>query len=170
MKDAFKITGIFIIGLFTAVMIYPVLHEAGHSLTALTVGARIVDFNIFPLPSVMCDVIGVEDVGIAAIGLGGIFLPYTVSFVLNPRSFWGWYSNFIVRCISLLALCISIICIILRANGKYMQKEDVIQVFNVFESGSVLLFAVFAIMLIYGVIKIITDKPLRRVSAYFELN
>ncbi len=48
MKDFLKIIGIILVGLFTAVIIYPMLHEAGHSLIALTVGADVVEFNLFP--------------------------------------------------------------------------------------------------------------------------
>lgn len=170
MKDFLKIIGIILVGLFTAVIIYPMLHEAGHSLIALTVGADVVEFNLFPLPNVMCNVIGIDNTGLVAIGLGGIIVPYFISFFVNPKSFWSWYANAIVRGISLLALGISFTSIILWLNGKIVQNEDIVQVLNVFESGAILFLIVFAVMFVYGIIRIITDKPLGRITKYFSLN
>ena len=73
-----QVVGLFSIGLFTAILLYPTLHEAGHSLLALIVGAKVVDFNLFPIPSIMCDVFGVGNTGMIVMGLGGIIIPYVM--------------------------------------------------------------------------------------------
>lgn len=39
MKDILKCIGLLIVGLFVAVIVYPFLHETGHSIVALAVGA-----------------------------------------------------------------------------------------------------------------------------------
>lgn len=168
MKDFLKIIGIIFVGLFSAVIIYPILHEVGHSLIALIVGAKVVEFNLFPLPNVMCDVLNVENTGLVAIGLGGIIIPYLVSFILKPNLFWIWYANTIVRGISLLALVISVVSIIMWLNGNIVQNEDIVQVLTVFNDGARLFLIIFALMIIYGVIRIITDKPLITINEYFS--
>lgn len=81
-----QMLGIFSIGLFTAILLYPTLHEAGHSLLALIVGAKVVDFNLFPIPSIMCDVFGVGNTGIILIGLGGIIIPYVISMIFKTKN------------------------------------------------------------------------------------
>ena len=168
MKDLLKILGIFFFGFLTSIIIYPTLHESGHSLVALAVGADIVDFNIFPLPCIMCNAFGVDRLGIAAIGLGGIFIPYLISFILKPKSFWVWYTNSIVRGISLLALTISFVSIILWLNGITVQNEDIVQVLSIFNGGSIPFLIVFAVMFIYGLMRIIADQPIKRITEYFS--
>ena len=56
MKDILKYLGLFFVGLFVAIIIYPFLHEAGHSMAAILVGAKVIDFNLLPLPYVTCEV------------------------------------------------------------------------------------------------------------------
>ena len=167
MRDLLKILGIFFFGLLTAVVIYPILHEGGHSLVALAVGADVVEFNIFPVPNIMCNVFGLSDLKVSVIGLGGIFLPYLISFLLRPKNFWVWYTNSLVRGISLLALAISFVSIILWLTGITVQNEDLVQVLNIFNGGSIPLLVLFAVMFICGVMQIIADQPLKRISKYF---
>lgn len=45
-KDGLKAVILTATGLLTAVLIYPFLHETGHSLAALSVGARVNEFMI----------------------------------------------------------------------------------------------------------------------------
>lgn len=167
MRDLLKILGIFFFGLLTAVVIYPILHEGGHSLVALVVGADVVEFNIFPVPNIMCNVFELSDLKISAIGLGGIFVPYMISFLLRPKNFWGWYTNSLVRGISLLALAISFVSIILWLTGITVQNEDIVQVLSIFNGGSIPFLIVFAVMFIYGLMQIVADQPLKKISKYF---
>ncbi len=169
MKASIKILGIFFFGLLSAVVIYPFLHESGHSFIALTVGAEVVDFHIFPIPSVMCDVLGISSLGLTAIGLGGIFIPYLISFVLRPKTFWGWYTNSIVRSISLLSIGISIVSIILQLNGISIQNEDIVQILNILSGGEILFLIGLTLLFAYGFIRMLADKPLEKISRYFNL-
>ena len=89
MRDLLKILGIFFFGLLTAIVIYPILHEGGHSLVALVVGADVVEFNIFPVPNIMCNVFELSDLRISAIGFGGIFVPYLISFFIATEKLLG---------------------------------------------------------------------------------
>lgn len=167
MRDLLKILGIFFFGLLTAIVIYPILHEGGHSLVALVVGADVVEFNIFPVPNIMCNVFGLSDLKISVIGLGGIFVPYLISFLLRPKNFWGWYTNSLVRGISLLALAISFVSIILWLTGITVQNEDIVQVLSIFNGGSIPFLIVFTVMFICGIKQIVADQPLKRIYKYF---
>ena len=82
MKDTIKAIGLFIVGLAVAVIVYPVLHELAHSLVAIAVGARVVEINILPVPSVLCDIQAVDNTGIVAIGMSGMLLPFFLSDVI----------------------------------------------------------------------------------------
>lgn len=56
MKDTIKAMGLFVVGLFVAVITYLVMHERAHSFVAISVGARVVEINILPMPSVLLSV------------------------------------------------------------------------------------------------------------------
>ncbi len=169
MKDFTKIFGIMFFGLLTATLIYPILHEVGHSAIAVLVGAKVKDFNIFPLPSVACDIFEISDIGIIAIGLGGNLVPYLISFLLKPKSFWGWYTNSIVRGICLLATTISAVSVILWLNGITVKNEDVVQILNTVSSDASVFVILFTIMLIYGIKQITVDKPFKKICKYFNI-
>ncbi len=169
MKEFVKILGIFFFGLLTAIIIYPTLHEGGHSLVAISVGAKVVDFTLFPLPNVMCNVFDIGNFKIGLIGLGGIFIPYLISFALKPKSFWMWYTNSIVRGISLLASSISIVNIVLWLNGISVPNEDIVQILNTLNGGAISFLIVFLLMLIYGISKIILSRPIKKISDFFNV-
>lgn len=87
MKLTIKVTALFLVGLFIAVIVYPVMHELSHSVTAMLVGAEVVEINLFPLPNVLCDVAGIDEIGIVFIGLSGMIIPFFISAVFKPKSF-----------------------------------------------------------------------------------
>lgn len=58
------------IGLTAATVIYQFLHESGHSVAALIVGGKIVEYHLFPIPYVLCDVGKVTLAGQAFIEIG----------------------------------------------------------------------------------------------------
>ena len=75
MKDAVKLFGILFFGLLTAVIIYPFLHESGHLIAAVLLGAEVLEFNLFPLPNILCNMANMSIVEKIIIGLNGLFLP-----------------------------------------------------------------------------------------------
>ncbi len=169
MKEFLKIFGIFFLGLLTAIIIYPTLHEGGHLLAAFTVGAKVVDVGLFPTSYVMCETLSINRLGFAAIGLGGISLPYLLSVLLKPKVFWVWYINFILRCISILAILISYVNVFLWSKGMPLQNEDVAQVLKKSESFAIPLLIIFSVMLACGVMQIVFDRPARKICAYFNV-
>lgn len=170
MKDTLKLLGILFFGLLTAVIIYPFLHESGHSIAAVLLGAEVLAFNLFPLPNVLCSMTNMRDISIIIIGLNGLLFPIFFSAVmlkLFGNSFWNRYISFVINGISLLACMISITAVIFFYLGDPIENEDMTQILRIDPDGSriILIFTVF--LTIYLIIKIILEKPIQRCLAYF---
>lgn len=168
MKDIFKCMGLIIVGLLTAVIIYPFLHEVGHLLTALLVGAKITDFNILPTPFVKCEVTRVSDFGKILIGLGGMSVPFSISILFKSKSFWLWYINLIVKGISVYAILLSAIAVFLYMNGVVWKGEDIVQVLQISSKENYWLLA-FALMTVWGFFIMIKEKPILKCCEYLEV-
>ena len=168
MKDFLKMIGLIIVGLLVAVIIYPFLHESGHSLIALLVGARITDFNILPIPFVECEVSAVDITGQTLIGLGGIVFPFVLSMILKPKWFWAWLTCMILRGISVYSVILSIIAILFHINGVSWKNEDIIQVLEIFPNGTWLFLIVLCIMGTYGFMRLLKEKLFTRCIEYFD--
>ena len=126
MKDAFKIAAVTLAGLFTAVFLYPFLHEGGHFLAAVIVGAEVKEFHLFPSPNILCDVHTVNIPGLIWIGLHGILFPFLLVCVVRPKKFWFWHINFVLRGICLLSFLISAAGFFLYTDGIYSIKCTVV--------------------------------------------
>ena len=168
LKEFLKMVGLIIVGLLTAVIIYPFLHEIGHSLIALLVGARIIDFNILPIPFIVCEITTVDVSGQMLIGLGGIVFPFVLSMLLKPKWFWGWYASLILKGISVYSVILSIIAIVLHISGNSWQKEDIVQVLQLFPNGTWLFLIVLCIMGTYGFLRLLKEKVFSRCIDYFN--
>ncbi len=168
MKDILKCIGLLIVGLFVAVMVYPFLHESGHSLVAFLVGARVIEFNLLPLPYIVCEVSEVGNIGKALIGLGGIVIPFIVSMSFKPKRFWLWYANLLIKGISIYAILLSVIAIIFYINDVNWQNEDIVQVLNIFPHSGWIFLVVLCIMATYGLMRLMKEKLVSRCIIYFD--
>lgn len=101
MRDILKYVGLFFGGLFVAIIMYPFLHELGHSMMAILVGTKVIDFNLFPLPYVTCEVSNLNTTSMILIGLAGMFVPSLISINIRSESFWFWYCNLVMKIICL---------------------------------------------------------------------
>lgn len=61
LRDFLKVVYIFVVGLFMAVFVYPVLHEAGHLFATLAVGGDVAEVGIFPVAYTKCDIFSVQN-------------------------------------------------------------------------------------------------------------
>lgn len=169
MKDILKYAGLLLLGLFVAVIGYPLLHETGHWITAILFGAEVTDFKLFPLPYVICKTPIDNKASLVFTGLSGLYLPAVLSLIIRPKSFWLWYGNLIVNGICLLSFIISLAAVILYSFGITVANEDVIQILMLRGKGSIAL-AISAISAIavmsYSIIK---QKPINRIINYFEI-
>lgn len=123
---------IFAIGLFTAVILYPLLHESGHSLFAVVLGCKVTEFNLLPLPSIVCNASGLEARAIAFIGLGGLLFPLIFTALVNIKNFWVWLIGIYISFITFLSYLISLYSCIAYAYGTPVANEDVTQIINLY--------------------------------------
>ncbi len=159
MKDTIKAIGLFIVGLVVAVIIYPVMHEVAHSIVAIAVGAKVVEINILPIPSILCEVDSVDNTGIVAIGMSGMLLPYFLSAVFKPKNFWLWYANYIVKGISALAFVISTISTACFFMGTPLPNDDTSQILAVWPNGKWICLLLSIILAVLTIVRLIKEKP-----------
>ena len=159
MKDTIKAVGLFIVGLTVAVVIYPLMHELSHSIVAIAVGARVIEINILPIPSVLCDVGSVGCTDIVAIGMSGVLMPYFLSVVFKPKNFWLWYANYIVKGISALAFVISTISTVCFFMGAPLPNDDTSQILAVWPSGKWICLLLSIILAVSTIARLIREKP-----------
>lgn len=169
MRDTLKISGILFAGVFTAAFLYPFLHETGHSLAAFAVGAEVKEFNLYPLPSVLCNIGTLDNYEIVLIGLGGTLLPFISVAFVQPKEFWISYIIFVLRGICLLSFLISFIAIILFYNGGEI-ADDMTQILQIDSSNGLLYASVLIVLFILTSILIAKSHPLRKCYKYFEIS
>lgn len=169
MKDTIKAIGLFVVGLFVAVIAYPVMHELAHSLVAILVGARIIEINILPMPSVLCEVGSVDSAGIVAIGMSGMLLPYFLSAVFKPKNFWLWYANYVVKGISALAFTISTISTMCFLTGNPLPNDDTTQTLMTWSNGKWICLTISLGFAIFAIIRMIQERPLAHCMRHFDM-
>lgn len=168
MKCILKYVGLMITALLVSIVIYPALHELGHAVIALALGVKIIDFNLLPLPYVVCDFTEFSNIKFIATGLGGMALPFGISTVIQPKNFWAWYGVLMIRMICLLSFIISFISIILYMFNIVMEQEDVIKVLSIWENGKILLLCILFFAMIVIFFTIVKEKPVKRIFSYFS--
>lgn len=167
MKDAAKLLGLLAVGLFTAVLLYPFLHELGHAAAAVSAGAKVAEFHLLPLPNVLCDMRGVHTAGKAWIGAGGIALPIVIAALPCPKGFWTWYIRLLLKGISLLAVLISAVSAVLFLYGRPVANEDITQVLQLLPQARYVAFPILAAaaaLLVFGIRRM---HPLQTVFRFF---
>lgn len=157
------------VGLSVAVVVYPFLHETGHSIVSLAVGAEIVDFSLLPLPYVTCEVSMVSKFGLILIGLSGIYLPMIFSLIIRPKSFWLWYGVLLIKGICLLSFIISLISIILNKIGIKVLNEDIVQIMDIWIKGDLILSVLMFLSITIVIRSIMKEKPINRIMLYFRV-
>lgn len=169
MKDFKKIIWLLIIGLFTAVLLYPTLHELGHSLTTILLGGKILEFHLFPLPNMLCDGSSVGEIGLVIIGLSGMLIPFFVSLLLNPKPFLLWYISQLIKCISVLAFGISLMSLLGKGYGFSISNDDIITVLKYWPEGNDFCIATIISLLFMALYSIYRQRPLKRLYCYLGI-
>lgn len=168
MRDFIKAIGLLVVGLLVAIIGYPILHELGHAVIALIVGARVIEINILPLPNVLCNVENVDCASMVAIGLSGMIVPLLISTIIKSKLFLAWYANYIVKVISLLAFIISAISSVCFMVGKPLPNDDITQILIVWSGGESMCLLLSIALAAITIRMLILEKPIERCLVYFE--
>lgn len=122
MKYYFKLFMLLPIGLLTAIIIYPFLHEMSHSICALLFNAEVLYCNLFPLPNVICNVRELTKLQLFIVAIGGPLIPFILGVIVRPKNFWLQYVKGIVIGISILSFFISILGFVL--DWEIVREQD----------------------------------------------
>lgn len=164
-KDVLKFVLIIGVGFFMALIGYPFLHELGHIVASVLVGAEVLELTLFPVPSVLCDVTGVDTISLVIIGFGGAFFPLLFSLVIPRRWFVSWCARAILQGISVLSFAISCVSILFSVN----YQDDMIQVLNFWESGKPVILVILCSSAVVTLAAIALDKPGHRLCRFFGI-
>lgn len=85
-----EVTIMTLIGLAVAIVVYPFLHESGHTLTTILLGGTIREFTMFPFASVLSDISQMPNTGLVIVGLSGVLFPLIISVAIHPKQFYFW--------------------------------------------------------------------------------
>ena len=162
MRDALKYMGLLAVGLLTAIFLYPLLHELGHIITAVGFGYKVSNFQLFPLPSIMCEMDMSNRFTIIVVGLGGMLLPYFISLMPPRKQFWLWYLWLVISVICLLSFVISIVGIVSYKMGMPINNEDITQIMVHSEENHILYLIILIALFVFRIIQIIHTKPIKR--------
>lgn len=169
MKDEMKCLGLIAVGLLTAIFLYPFLHELGHVIAAIAVRSDVKGFQLFPLPSVMCEMDVANKFSCIAIGMGGMILPYAISFVVPMKRFWLWYIWLIMSGICLLSFAISIAGVFYFRIGSPIANEDITQIMLFADEYYILYLAILIGLSVFRIIQIVRTRPIRRCMREFDI-
>lgn len=154
------------IDFFCLVVIYPILHELGHCIFALSCSVEIMGISLYP-PSVLCNFKNTDILKIMLVGIGGITFPAVLSIIIFTDKILIWYSNLVIKIISIYELIVSILSIPLYDFDFAKINIDANIILNYSnESGSILLilcsFLAFCLLL-----SIILSNPVSKMTLYF---
>lgn len=169
MKDAMKIAAITIVGLIIAVIVYPVFHEGGHSLAAVIVGAKVEEFNLYPLPNVLCNVQSVGTVGLMVIGMSGMLFPFLLTALIQPRKFWSWFICFATRGICLLSFAIALYAVAVFQTDLKMVNEDITQVMQLAPDFKGLFVIILIGLMVWDILLVVKSHPIQHCFEFFDL-
>lgn len=169
MKVFFKSVMLFAIGLFTASIVYPFLHELGHFSASAVCGVTVAELALFPLPSVLCCNNDWNTATVIFVGLSGIILPYLLTVMPPPKDFWLWYSWLVIKGITILSLIISFISVIMYFIGKPLPNDDMTQLLGFTSDYAAFYLIGFIVLAVISVLQIIKTKPFKRCCKEFEL-
>ena len=74
MKLALIFFALLILGMVTVLIIYPFLHESGHSLAVVLLGGSVESFNILPVPYISCQMKEYNKIDFLIVGFSGMLL------------------------------------------------------------------------------------------------
>ena len=152
----------------TAILIYPFLHELGHSIATILFGGKVVEFHLLPLPNVLCEVYSISNIGIVIIGVGGMVFPLIVAMIISKKTFAFWYISQVIIGISAYAFFISATSLIMARFGFQMPNEDVIKVIQTVPNSEIVLLVATIILMVFSLWILVYNKPIKRMFEYLE--
>ena len=122
-----KLVWMYVIAMFTAIIIYPMMHEAGHFIAAVLVGADVVEISVLPIPYVSVFVNEKNLLGKVLIGMCGMIFPM-LCIAFRPKRLFGTVIVSTIMLINAIAWMLSCLALIANQMGFCWENEDIITV------------------------------------------
>lgn len=162
--------GVFFIGLLTATVVYPLLHEGGHCLAALLVGGSVDAWCLFPLPCVTCEIAGVGRLGLTLVGLGGMLLPLLLTWLIYLKRPWLRLFGLYLNGICLLSFAISSYACVQFCVGTPLPREDITKVLMLYPEKANVLMAALAVLMAVILLQVRLARPITQTVKYYTSN
>lgn len=166
MKMVIKLVYMCIIGMVTVFLFYPFLHEFCHLIAAVSVGADIFEFSVFPLPYVSCVLEKHDIYKQTLIGASALVLPTAIYFI-RLNSFTGWFLTFFLKIIVALSWLFSFYAVLCYILGDIWRNEDIIKVVSLNPESKVFWLVVCLLAMIWCFHAIAREKPLSKILSFF---
>ena len=166
MKLYFKLAYMCFLGIATAVIWYPFLHESGHYIAMVLLGGTDVNMQFFPSTFVSGGMVNPAKWHYAIIGLSGLFLPMT-AFALRPKSFTVWFINEIVKCIVVFSWFLSVIAVVCMICGNEWRNDDIVTVVRTGGGSEATWLVICTTIAVVSAILLIKDRPWNKLESFF---
>lgn len=153
---------IFFVGLITAALLYPILHESGHSLATILAGGKVTEFKLFPLPYITCETSAINTSGTIMIGISGVLFPLLLSWLIYMDNFWIWLTGLYLNYICLLSFSISLYGCIKYLAGAPVVNEDITKVLELCPETVGAWIFVFFMLILFELVQVVMSKPIQR--------
>lgn len=130
-KTAKKTIYILFLGLFTAVILYPLLHETGHLLSVGIFGGKIAEFSFLFNRTILCDITDFSENQTALVGLSGVLLPTAFSLIFNFKTFTAKLTLLFLRFINIYVLFLSMLYAFAYRFDVYITENDILTALSV---------------------------------------
>lgn len=155
--------------MISSLLLYPIIHELGHVLTAILLKVKIIELRIFPSAYIICELDGQNERDCAIIAMGGLFFPFVILAFNKCQSFLCWYIITLIKLFYVISLMISNISIVIFYSTNLMIDYDIEPILIYFKEYSAVLLVVMCFMAIVMTLSIIKSKPKSKIEKYFDL-
>lgn len=125
MKDFLTVIKLTLIGLFVAIIAYPLIHETGHILATAMTGGKLIALSWVPVPNVLCEVNSTNITALAITSLAGMVFPMVLVFMLMRSKGLFRYGVLIFSMVTILSAVIDTGVAFLHINGMVVQNDDI---------------------------------------------
>ncbi len=167
MKRSIPFWSMSTVGLIVAGFLYPLLHEAGHFCAAIFTGADIIEFQLFPVPSVLCRYPHPHTGVLLISGAAGLLFPVLPTMLTTPQNFWAWYTWFVLKGICIFSFFLSLCALVAFQSGFSSLHEDIIQMVQLAPAYMPIYFIFLSFLLVLNFLQIVASKPLQRCTLQF---
>lgn len=157
---------VFFAGMLISVVLYPVLHEAGHFFLAVALRVEIIELTWYPDISILFSSAENSQNELILVGYGGLIFPAIAALLPENKAFFGWYVSFLLKVINLIAMGFSIYSLLSFKNGYFLMNDDISSILSV-DSGMFLpTFYLTGCTFLIMLVKILHSEPVKRFDSF----